>query len=293
MTADLYPTRNGGDLSFVTRCDPVAYGTPGDGALSASELAGFDLDGFHTVSRLLTPDQVAVYRAELRRMSEDEALRADERTVAEPGSRQVRSIFEVHKISEVFAGLLASPAIVGLARQILGSEVYLHQSRVNFKPGFGGNGFYWHSDFETWHAEDGMPRMRAVSISIALTENLDSNGPLMIMPGSHRTFVSCPGETPADHYRQSLRNQEIGTPDDGSLATLADKYGIAQMTGPAGSATVFDCNCMHGSNGNITPFPRSNVFVVFNSVDNTLVEPYAAPAPRPPFIAAREFTPVR
>lgn len=115
----------------------------------------------------------------------------------------------------------------------------------------------------------------------------------MIMPGSHRTFVSCPGETPADHYRQSLRNQEIGTPDDASLATLADKYGITQMTGPAGSATVFDCNCMHGSNGNITPFPRSNVFVVFNSVENTLVEPYAAPPmPRPSFIAAREFTPV-
>jgi ectoine hydroxylase len=49
---------------------------------------------------------------------------------------------------------------------------------------------------------------------------------------------------------------------------------------------------MHGSNGNITPFPRSNVFVVFNSVDNVLEDPYAAPAPRPSHIAARDFTPL-
>ncbi|MGP3951389.1 hypothetical protein [Streptomyces sp. 7N604] len=24
-------------------------------------------------------------------------------------------------------------------------------------PPFGASGFYWHSDFETWHAEDGLP----------------------------------------------------------------------------------------------------------------------------------------
>jgi hypothetical protein len=47
--------------------------------------------------------------------------------------------------------------VVGPARQLLGSDVYVHQSRVNFKPGFNGQDFYWHSDFETWHAEDGMP----------------------------------------------------------------------------------------------------------------------------------------
>jgi ectoine hydroxylase len=292
MRTDIYPTRNTCDPAFITRCDPVAYGTPADGPLSASELAGFDVNGFHTVDQLLSPGDVAVYRAELRRLSENEELREDERTVVEPGSREVRSIFEVHKISEAFGGLLTDPAIVSLAQQILGSDVYIHQSRVNFKPGFGGNGFYWHSDFETWHAEDGMPRMRAVSVSIALTENLDCNGPLMIMPGSHRTFVPCAGETPADHYKESLKEQEIGTPDPSSLGVLAEDHGIQQFTGAAGAATVFDCNCMHGSNGNITPFPRSNVFAVFNSVENALGSPYAAPGPRPSFIAARDFTAV-
>jgi ectoine hydroxylase len=212
--------------------------------------------------------------------------------VLEPDSQEIRSIFDVHQLSPIFGELVAHPGLTGPARQLLGSDVYVHPSRVNFKPGFNGQEFYWHSDFETWHAEDGMPAPRAISVSIALTENLDCNGGLKIMPGSHRWFVSGPGETPADHYRSSLRRQEIGTPDQESLAWLVSSRGIRQFTGPAGSAVFFDCNAMHGSNGNITPYPRSNVFIVYNSVENTLVEPFAAPAPRPGFIASRRFEPV-
>jgi ectoine hydroxylase len=81
-------------------------------------------------------------------------------------------------------------------------------------------------------------------------------------------------------------------PDRHSLGTLAERHGIHLFTGPAGSATFFDSNCMHGSNGNITPFPRSNLFVVFNSVENATVEPFASEHRRPPFIASRDFNPV-
>lgn len=50
---------------------------------------------------------------------------------------------------------------------------------------------------------------------------------------------------------------------------------------------------MHGSGDNITPYPRSNVFIVFNSVENEAVEPFAAPVRRPEYIGARDFTPVK
>jgi ectoine hydroxylase len=289
---DLYPTRVASGPSLLPREDPVVRGTAADGPMDAATLAGFDEKGYLTVDQLLTPDEVETLRAELRRLSTDEAVRADERTVVERQSREVRSVFEVHRTSEVFARVARDPRVVGRARQLLGSEVYIHQSRVNFKPGYDGQEFYWHSDFETWHAEDGMPRMRAVSISVSLTDNYSFNGPLMIMPGSHRTYVSCQGETPTENYKSSLVRQEAGTPDQASLATLADRHGIDVLEGRAGGATLFDCNCMHGSNGNITPFPRSNLFVVFNSVENTCVEPFAAEQPRPTFIGARDFTPV-
>ena len=173
------------------------------------------------------------------------------------------------------------------------SDVYVHQSRVNLKPGFRGKEFYWHSDFETWHIEDGMPRMRALSISISLTENEAWNGSLMVVPGSHRRFVGCAGETPEDHYQQSLRAQEYGVPSDEALTRLVAEGGIAPVTGQPGSAVMFDCNAMHGSNGNITPFARRNVFLVYNSVENALVEPFAAPGRAgPEFIASRDFTPI-
>ncbi|MEV3991625.1 ectoine hydroxylase [Streptomyces sp. NPDC049837] len=284
---DLYPTRGASEV-VTPRQDPVVWGP-----VSSPELESFERDGFLAVDRLITEDEVAVYRAELDRLVNDPVIRADERSIVEPKSQDVRSVFEVHKISDVFARLVRDERVVGRAREILGSDVYVHQSRINVKPGFGASGFYWHSDFETWHAEDGLPRMRTVSVSIALTENLDTNGGLMIMPGSHRTFLGCAGETPKDNYKKSLQMQDAGTPSDEALTKFADAHGIRLFTGKAGSATWFDCNAMHGSGDNITPYPRSNVFIVFNSVENAAVEPFAAPVRRPEFIGARDFTPVR
>jgi ectoine hydroxylase-related dioxygenase (phytanoyl-CoA dioxygenase family) len=147
--------------------------------------------------------------------------------------------------------------------------VYLHQSRLNYKPGFTGKEFYWHSDFETWHAEDGMPRMRAISASILLTDNDALNGPLMLMPGSHRTFVACAGETPDDNHKIVAQEAGVGVPShDSADPDGPNRFGIDYAAGKAGTVVLFDCNTLHGSNGNITPFPRSNAFFVYNAWSN-------------------------
>ncbi|MFC9999343.1 ectoine hydroxylase [Nocardia sp. NPDC127526] len=284
---DRYPTRTAEPLPHVERTDRTVWGEIGTPALS-----NFDADGFAVVNRLLDPDEVTDFAIAIDRLTREPELRLDDRVIIEKSSNTVRSIFEVHKLSPMIADLVRESRVAGLARQILGSEVYLHQTRINYMPGMKGTGFYWHSDFETWHAEDGMPAPRAVSLSIALTDNYPYNGSLMVMPGSHRTFVPCQGETPADNYQNSLREQQIGVPSPADIADLAGKYGITQFTGPAGSALLFDSNIMHGSSNNITPYPRSNIFLVFNSVENTLVDPYAAASPRPTYIASRDFTPL-
>ncbi|MEY7972617.1 ectoine hydroxylase [Saccharomonospora xinjiangensis] len=288
----MYPTRVAGEATPLERTDPTVWGAEQDGPMDAAALASHDAKGYSIIEGLLSPAEVQGYWQELVRLSSDEELKADERVVTEKKSGDVRSIFEVHRISELIGELARDPRILDRAQQILGSDVYIHQSRVNYMPGFKGNGFYWHSDFETWHAEDGMPRPRAVSCSIALTDNYPFNGGLMVMPGSQRTFVQCVGETPDDHYKASLKEQEIGVPSENDITKLAAEHGIDQFTGPAGSALFFDSNIMHGSGNNITPYPRSNIFLVFNSVENTLVEPFAAKNPRPTFIGARDFTPL-
>lgn len=290
---DEYPTRLSEAREHIVRPHPTVWGTPDDGPFTADELSSHEQRGFTSIDEFIGAEAVAGYSAELARLSSDQSLESDPRVIRERVTGSVRSVFEVTSLSRPIAALASHPAVLDRARQLLGSEVYLHQTRVNYMPGFTGSGFYWHSDFETWHAEDGLPIPRTVSLSIALTDNYPYNGGLMVMPGSHRTFVPAVGATPEDNYKESLKAQEAGVPSHEAITELAAQHGIEQFTGKAGSALWFDSNIMHGSGNNITPYPRSNVFMVFNSVDNALQDPYAASSPRPEYIASRDFTPLR
>lgn len=292
---DLYPSRVDDQPRLLPRRDPVVHSEPRDwekGPLDRESVEQFVRDGFLAFPQFFGPEEVRAWREELDRLRESERGGTRAEVIKEPNSNAVRSIFAVHRDNPVFARLARNSRIVRMIEQLLGSKVYITQSRVNFKPGFAGKEFYWHSDFETWHTEDGMARMRAISVNIALTENTPHNGPLMLIPGSHKHFVSCVGRTPADHYRSSLKRQEYGVPDPDSLEQLYREGGIAAPTGKAGSLVLFECNTMHGSNSNITPLPRSNVFMVYNSVENALTWPFAAKHPRPEFLAARSVDPI-
>jgi ectoine hydroxylase len=285
---DLYPSRVGAEPALTPRLDPVLHG-PSRGALGDDPRRKLEQDGYLCLPELLAPSAADALLAELEALRRSPELRGRPEVVLEPSSEAVRSVFDIHRLSRTVAQLVQSEPLLSIVEELLGSEVYIHQSRVNFKQGFDGKEFYWHSDFETWHVEDGMPRMRALSVSLNLTANTAVNGPLMVIPGSHQHYVSCPGRTPLDHHQQSLRRQEYGVPTREQLALLVERGGIAAPTGPAGSAVLFDCNLMHGSAGNITPWPRSNVFIVFNSIDNTLEAPFAGIAPRPSYIASRDY----
>lgn len=293
--SDLYVSRTDRGSAIIARQDPVVYdgGTYAD-ALDAEQIASYNSDGFLMLQDVFEADEVDVLLDEVKRMSMDSKISRMNEAIREPDSDAVRSIFRVHELSDRIGALARDPRLIHIARQILGSEVYIHQSRANMKPGFKGKEFYWHSDFETWHIEDGMPNMRAVSCSVLLTDNNECNGPLMLIPGSHMQFISCQGETPDENYKKSLRAQEYGVPDPLSLQMLADQGGIRQMTGKAGSVVFFDCNAMHGSTGNISPWPRANVFMVYNSVENTLNPPKYGLSPRPEYIATRgDFSPLK
>ncbi|SER21794.1 ectoine hydroxylase [Piscibacillus halophilus] len=286
---DLYPSRIKGNPKIFERMDPVIHdSTEQDGPLNQKELDFYEDNGYLFIPNLFSEAEVEVLQKELKRNMEDNQGSDAPHVVKEAQSDEIRSVFDVHNNDEFFQDLSSHERIVNIAQQLLGSQVYINQSRINFKPGFKGKDFYWHSDFETWHMEDGMPRMRAVSCSIILTDNYHYNGPLLLIPGSHRWYVQCVGETPDNHFEQSLKMQNIGVPDHDSINWLLEKGGkIDSATGPAGSVLFFECNTMHGSNSNISPMPRSNVFFVFNSIENKLVEPFANTSPRPEFIANR------
>lgn len=293
VAEDLYPSRIEAEPYVSERVEPVVHGPKDEiGGVDRDRIEQYERDGFLFVPSLFTSEEVDVFRRELYRLSNDPEVRNAEEAFCEPDSGALRSLFRVQGFSALFDALARDQRILSFVRAVLNDDVYLHQSRINLKPGFRGREFYWHSDFETWHVEDGLPGMRAMSVSVALTENNEFNGALMLIPGSHRKFVACVGGTPDEHYRKSLRKQEYGVPDDDTLRRLVEEGGLAAPKGPAGSVVFFDCNTMHGSGSNISPYPRSNAFFVYNAVSNRAVSPFGAVKPRPEFVAARGRTPV-
>jgi ectoine hydroxylase len=292
---DPYWSRTASQWSAAPREDPVVWGT-NQGPLSSDELAAFERDGFRFEPQLVESSEAAELADEAWRMAKS-ARTGQAGVVFEPPNANsagpvVRSLFRVHQTSSRLRQICQQERIVGIARQILGSDVYLHQSRINFKPALDGKEFFWHSDFETWHIEDGMPRMRAVSLSLNLTENHEFNGPLMVIPGSHHHYVRCVGHTPENHFQQSLQKQQYGVPDREALEMLVEQGGITAPKGSPGSGLFFECNLMHGSNGNMSPQPRVNLFLVFNSLENPLREPFGSMPPRPEFLGERHPMPI-
>lgn len=285
---DLYQTRLAGSPQRIARQEPVVHNADWSGApLNRDALAAFERDGFLVLENVFSPREVEQMRSTAEAMRAHPASLARETVISEPDAGAVRSVFAPHRQSAEFDLVSRDPRLAGLARFILDDEIYNHQSRLNYKPAFTGKEFYWHSDFETWHAEDGMPRMRALSMSVMLTDNHPQAGPVMFVPGSHRQFIACVGETPDENYKSSLKRQRTGIPDRASISAMVEAGGIEAPAPKAGSVVVFDCNTLHASNGNITPFERMNAFFVFNAWSNRLEQPFAASSPRPEHIAHR------
>ena len=289
---DLYPSRHLPEPSTLKRRDPVLHAEDLQRSpISIDLVRQYERDGFLVLENVFSAKEVAELKAAAEELRTNSKGLIDGTKISEPGKTGeeiVRSVFAIHNQSETFGALCAGERLAGLARFLLADDVYIHQSRLNYKPAFRGKEFYWHSDFETWHTEDGMSRMRALSMSVMLTDNHPQAGPTMFVPGSQNTYVQCVGETPADHYKASLRRQEYGVPDAGNLRKMVEGTGIAAPAPPAGSVVIFDCNTMHGSNGNITPFERINAFFVFNAWSNRLTAPFGETDPRPEFIAHRD-----
>lgn len=291
---DPYPSRHGGREELLERPDPVVHGdgaATGSFSLSSEQLNSYAENGFIILEGYLTEEVENLKRA----MDEvDRELRGRDERIAEPDNEdQVRSLFDIHKHHQAFDRFSRLPGMMDIATQLLGGEVYIHQSRINIKPALKGKAFPWHSDFETWHVEDGMPRCRAVTGWICLTGNNPFNGPLFVIPGSHKRYVSCTGNTPEDHFRESLRKQSYGSPSHRAIETLAAGAGMAMVAGPPGTVVFHESNIMHGSPDNISPWPRTNAFFVYNALENRPEAPFGVAHPRPPFLAERNPEPLR
>ena len=152
--------------------------------LSNAQIAQFDEQGYLFFPDLLDSDEVAVLQEALPEI----LSRPGPEIISEkedPSS--VRLAFGAHLYSEPFRCLTLLPRLLNPVRQLLRDDVYLHQSRLNPKQGFGGGASWdWHQDYPPWHSIDGMPEPNCIMVSVFIDDCTAVTSPLLIVPGSQR-----------------------------------------------------------------------------------------------------------
>lgn len=244
--------------------------------LTPEQLREFDEQGYLFLPECFSAEEVALLRAEA-----EVVYRSNRQEVWREKSGAPRTAFAAHTYNEAFGILARDPRLIEPVEQLFGEKLYMHQFKVNAKAAFDGDVWQWHQDFGTWHRDDGMPEPRAMNIAVFLDEVMPINGPLMFIPKSHKY-----GVLQAGHDKQTT-SYPLWTLDHETVARLAKEGGIVAPTGKPGSVVMFHGNLVHGSAGNITPYPRSIVYLTLCAVSNYIRKPT-----RPEWIAHRDFTPI-
>lgn len=248
--------------------------------LTAQQLREFDELGYVFMPNCFSEDEVAVLRAEA-----EEIYKTDREQVWREKTGAPRTAFAAHTYNEAFRILSRHPRLVEPLRQLFGEDVYVHQFKINAKAAFEGDVWQWHQDYGTWARDDGMPEARAMNIAVFLDEVMPINGPLMLIPKSHRQ-----GTLPAGHDRQTT-SYPLWTLDKETVTRLAEEAapwgGIVAPTGKPGSVLMFHGNLVHASPPNITPYPRKIVYLTLCAVSNHITK-----FTRPEWIAHRDFSPI-
>jgi ectoine hydroxylase len=215
-------------------------------------IARYACDGYLFFTCLMSAAELVPLRVGLARL----AARRGPETVLEPHRPgAVKMVFGVDEHEEAYRRLRAHPCLLAPAERLLGARAYVYQSRVNFNSGFAGGGWGWHQDFNQWYRQDGLRRPDAVLAGVFLDDVTACNAPLMVIPGSHR----------GGHIYVPDR-MEI---DEELVAERASAGGIQPLIGPAGSVALLHPLTVHGSSPNITPWPRTICYFIYNSVENT------------------------
>jgi ectoine hydroxylase len=220
------------------------------------------------------------------------------RRILERDGTTVRSVYGPHQTDPVIAEVARLPQLLGAVTRLLGGDVYVHQSKVNLKAPFAGEQWEWHQDYINWLRIDGIRRPDLINVAVFLDDATEFNGPLTFIKGSHREGLLAgadvegmpAGYEEAPSWVATLTANEKFQVSRDAIERLARGNGIASAKGAAGSVLLFHPNVLHASAPNISPFGRSVLILVYNTVSNA---PQPTGEPRPAFLAERDVAALR
>jgi ectoine hydroxylase len=248
--------------------------------------------GFMMLPAAWAAKDLAAIASAVRREMEAESSRR----VFESDGRTVRAVHGVHLNGGVLAAITRHPVMLDTAIDVLGGDVYVYQTKVNAKHAERGERWEWHQDFVFWNREDGMPEPQALNIGLFVTDVSHDNGPLVLIPGSHKRGVISP------HVRTGRPSGYELQPAWIENVTADLKYSIpqreiermvsagttAEATGCAGTMILFHPNVVHSSARNTSASDRLLFMVTYNRCDNA---PLSFDR-RPDFLCGRDMDPL-
>ena len=223
--------------------------------LATDQIQAFARDGYLAVENVLTEDELA----ELRRVTEEfvDASRKvashDDTFDLEPAhSRSDPSVRRLkHPVDKhpVYAKYVRHGRILDIVECLLGPNLRFHNNKINMKNPGGGSAVEWHQDWAFYpHTNDDL-----LEVGIALSDMTEENGPLMVIPGSHK------GKT-WNHHEDG---RFVGGITDPTFR--ADR--AVPVTVAAGDVTLHHVRLLHGSKPNRSRKPRRMFFIGFCAAD--------------------------
>jgi ectoine hydroxylase-related dioxygenase (phytanoyl-CoA dioxygenase family) len=141
--------------------------------------------------------------------------------------------------------------MLSVLQALLGTGVRLHGSKLNMKSPKYGSPVEWHQDWAFYpHTNDDL-----LAVGVMLDDATSDNGPLMVVPGSHRGPIF-------DHHADGYF---CGAVDP---AAIKDEIARAvPMTGRAGSMSFHHVRLLHGSAQNVSSLPRALLLFEYAAAD--------------------------
>ncbi|GMG84160.1 phytanoyl-CoA dioxygenase family protein [Paralimibaculum aggregatum] len=161
-----------------------------------------------------------------------------------PDSPRLTRIKLPHRRDPYFWEVLRNSRMTEVLGDLLGPDTALLTSKLNTKAPGGGAAVEWHQDWAFYpHTNDDL-----LAFGLMLEDVDAANGPLMVIPGTHRG--------PVLSHRQNGVFCGAIDPDD----PLFERDRAVTLTGPAGAMTVHHARLLHGSAPNRSDRARRILF---------------------------------
>ncbi len=178
--------------------------------LTSQQVQQFAEEGYLFLPGCFSDEEVGPLRDEA-----EQIYAADRREVWREKTGAPRTAFAAHTYNEAFRLLGNHPRLIRPVEQVFGEQLYMHQYKINAKAAFEGDVWQWHQDYGTWARDDGMPEPRAMNIAVFMDEVMPINGPLMLVPRSHKHGVLSAG------HDEETTSYPLWTLDNETVTKLA------------------------------------------------------------------------